>query len=156
MARRRRSEKREVMPDLRYEDCVIAKFINCLMWEGKKSLAQNIVYDALDRASSKLQKDPKELFHAAVGNVRPNVEVRARRVGGATYTVPVAVSVDRGQILALRWLIHYARLRPEKTMRERLGEELRSAAEGTGGAVKKRTDTHKMAEANRAFSHYRF
>ncbi|ETZ04827.1 MULTISPECIES: 30S ribosomal protein S7 [Holospora] len=156
MARRHRSEKREITPDLRYEDSVIAKFINCLMWKGKKTIAQNIVYDALDRASAKLQKDPKELFHAALGNVRPNVEVRARRVGGATYTVPVAVSVDRGQILALRWLIHYARLRPEKTMKERLGEELRSAAEGTGGAVKKRSDTHKMAEANRAFSHYRF
>ena len=156
MARRRRSEKRVISPDLRYSDSVIAKFINCLMWKGKKTIAQDIVYEALDLASSKLQREPQVIFHEAVGNVRPTVEVRARRVGGATYTVPVAVSADRGQILAVRWLIHYARLRHEKTMKERLAEEFRSAAEGTGGAVKKRTDTHKMAESNRAFSHYRF
>lgn len=156
MARRRRAKKREITPDLRYSDSVIAKFINCLMWKGKKTIAQDIVYSALDIVANKLQKEPQHIFHEALGNVRPSVEVRARRVGGATYTVPVAVSADRGQILALRWLIHYARLRPEKTMKERLAEELRSAVENTGSAVKKRTDTHKMAEANRAFSHYRF
>jgi len=156
MARRRRAEHREINPDAKYGDLVLAKFMNCLMYEGKKSVAEGIVYGALDRIAKRSGQDPLRMFHDALGNVRPAVEVRSRRVGGATYQVPVEVRSDRGQALAIRWIIGSARDRSEHTMEERLSGELMDAANNRGAAVKKREDTHRMADANKAFSHYRW
>jgi len=156
MARRRRPEKREVLPDPRFGDITLTKFMNSVMYEGKKSVAELIVYGALDTIETKLKREPMGVFHDALNNVRPGIEVRSRRVGGATYQVPVEVRPDRGQALAIRWLISAARNRSEKTMAARLSSELIDAANNRGNAVKKREDTHRMAEANRAFSHYRW
>ena len=156
MSRRRRAEKREVLPDAKYGDRVITKFMNCLMLDGKKSAAERIVYGAMGRIEAKTKNDPVQVFHDALGNVKPHLEVRSRRVGGATYQVPVEVRSDRAQALAIRWLISAARARSENTMTERLSGELLDAASQRGTAVKKREDTHKMADANRAFSHYRW
>lgn len=156
MSRRRAAVKREIHPDPKYRDLVIAKFTNCLMLEGKKSAAERIVYGALDEASSKAKKDALEIFHDALGNVKPLVEVRSRRVGGATYQVPVEVRPERAQALAIRWTIDASRKRSEKTMQDRLAGELLEASQNRGAAVKKREDAHRMAEANKAFSHYRW
>jgi small subunit ribosomal protein S7 len=156
MSRRHRAEKREIIPDPKYGDVVVTKFMNSLMEEGKKSVAEHIVYGALGRIEQKAKRDGLELFHEALNNVKPAIEVRSRRVGGATYQVPVEVRNDRRQALAIRWIITAARGRNENTMEERLSGELLDAANNRGTAVKKREDTHKMAEANRAFSHYRW
>ena len=156
MSRRHRAEKREVNPDPKFNDLVVSKFMNSIMKQGKKSVAERIVYGALDRMQSKAKSNPIQLFHQALENVMPAVEVRSRRVGGATYQVPVEVRNERRQALAIRWLITAARSRNENTMEERLSGELLDAANNRGTAVKKREDTHKMAEANRAFSHYRW
>ncbi len=156
MSRRHRAEKREIIPDPKYRDFVLAKFMNSLMYEGKKSAAEGIVYGALERIESKAKRDPIQLFHEALDNVKPAIEVRSRRVGGATYQVPIEVRTDRRQALAIRWIISAARARNENTMEERLSGELLDAANNRGAAVKKREDTHRMAEANRAFSHYRW
>ena len=156
MSRRRAAEKREVLPDAKFGDLVIAKFINCLMLQGKRSTAEQIVYSALDVIGSRAGGDPVKSFHEALNNVKPGIEVRSRRVGGATYQVPVEVRSDRQQALAIRWLIETARSRSENTMTERLSHELLDAVNNRGNAVKKREDTHRMAEANKAFSHYRW
>ena len=156
MSRRHAAEKREVMPDAKYGDRVLAKFITCLMVDGKKSIAESIVYGALDKIEDRSSSDPMKTFREALDNVRPGVEVRSRRVGGATYQVPVEVRTDRAQALAIRWLISSARDRSETTMVDRLCNEFSDAAENRGSAVKKREDTHRMAEANRAFAHYRW
>jgi small subunit ribosomal protein S7 len=156
MSRRHKAERREVNPDPKFNDLVVSKFMNSIMREGKKSVAERIVYGALDRMQTRAKSDPIQLFHAALDNVMPAVEVRSRRVGGATYQVPVEVRNERRQALAIRWLITAARGRNENTMEERLSGELLDAANNRGTAVKKREDTHKMAEANRAFSHYRW
>ena len=156
MSRRHRAERREVLPDAKYGDLVLTKFMNCLMYEGKKSVAESIVYGAFDRIETKTRGNPLEAFRAALDNVKPHLEVRSRRVGGATYQVPVEVRSERAQALAIRWLIHSARQRGENTMIERLAAELLDAANQRGTAVKKREDTHRMAEANKAFSHYRW
>ena len=156
MSRRHRAERREVNPDPKFNDLVISKFMNSIMRQGKKSVAERIVYGALDRMQSRAKSDPIQMFHSALENVMPAVEVRSRRVGGATYQVPVEVRNERRQALAIRWLITAARGRNEQTMEERLSGELLDAANNRGTAVKKREDTHKMAEANRAFSHYRW
>jgi small subunit ribosomal protein S7 len=156
MSRRRRAEKREVLPDPKFGDRVLSKFMNSLMFEGKKSVAEGVVYSALDTIQKKTGQDPVKVFHDALDNVRPAIEVRSRRVGGATYQVPVEVRHERSQALAIRWLIGAARSRSEYTMIERLSNELLDAANNRGAAVKKREDTHRMAEANRAFSHYRW
>jgi small subunit ribosomal protein S7 len=156
MSRRHRAEKREIIPDPKYGDVVVTKFMNSLMFEGKKSAAESIVYGALARIEQKAKRDGIELFHEALTNVKPAIEVRSRRVGGATYQVPVEVRNERRQALAIRWIITAARGRNENTMEERLSGELLDAANNRGTAVKKREDTHKMAEANRAFSHYRW
>jgi len=156
MSRRRAAEKREINKDPKYNSLVVTKFINCLMWGGKKSLAEKILYDAFDLMNTKVKKDPLELFTTALDNVRPAIEVRSRRVGGATYQVPSEVRPTRAQALAFRWLINAARLRSEKTMTERLCNEFLDAVENRGASVKKREDTHKMAEANRAFAHFKW
>jgi small subunit ribosomal protein S7 len=156
MSRRRRAEKRPIDPDPKFHDIQISKFMNYVMLDGKKSAAEKIVYGALDRMEEKLRRPPLETFRDAMENVVPSVEVRSRRVGGATYQVPVEVRPDRKQALAMRWLIGAARKRNETTMVDRLSGELMDAAQNRGSAVKKREDTHKMAEANRAFSHYRW
>jgi small subunit ribosomal protein S7 len=156
MSRRHRAEKREVNPDPKFNDLVVSKFMNSIMRQGKKSVAERIVYGALDRMQTKARSNPVQLFHQALENVMPAVEVRSRRVGGATYQVPVEVRNERRQALAIRWLITAARGRNENTMEERLSAELLDAANNRGTAVKKREDTHRMAEANRAFSHYRW
>jgi small subunit ribosomal protein S7 len=156
MARRRRPEKRVILPDPKFGDVVLSKFMNSVMLDGKKSLAESIVYGALATVEAKAKKDPIGLFHDALTNVSPNIEVRSRRVGGATYQVPVEVRSERAQALAIRWLISSARNRGETTMAARLSGELLDAANNRGNAVKKREDTHRMAEANRAFSHYRW
>ena len=156
MSRRRAAEKRQVNPDPQFGDIVVAKFMNCLMQDGKKSAAEAIVYGAFEQIKSKTGQEPLRMFHEALDNVKPGVEVRSRRVGGATYQVPVEVRSDRRQALAIRWLIGAARARGENTMVERLSGELLDAANNRGVAVKKREDTHRMAEANRAFSHYRW
>ena len=157
MSRRRRAEKRQVLPDPKFGDLIVTKFMNYVMYEGKKAVAENILYGAFDILEAK-RKDqgPLETFHSALENVAPAIEVKSRRVGGATYQVPVEVRPDRSQALAIRWLISTARDRSENTMTDRLSAELMDAANGRGAAVKKREDTHKMAEANRAFSHYRW
>jgi small subunit ribosomal protein S7 len=156
MSRRHRAEKRDVIPDPKFGDLVVTKFMNSLMKDGKKSAAEGIVYGAFEIVESKTKQDPITVFHTALDNIRPAVEVRSRRVGGATYQVPVEVRTDRQQALAIRWLIDSARKRGENTMRERLSGELMDALNGRGQAVKKREDTHRMADANRAFSHYRW
>jgi len=156
MSRRHRADKREIIPDPKFGDIVLTKFMNSIMKEGKKSAAERIVYGALDQMESKVKQNPIELFHQALQNVMPALEVRSRRVGGATYQVPVEVRLDRRQALAIRWIISAARGRNENTMVERLSGELLDAVNNRGTAVKKREDTHRMAEANRAFSHYRW
>ncbi|PLX37011.1 MAG: 30S ribosomal protein S7 [Hyphomicrobiales bacterium] len=156
MSRRHRAEKREINPDPKFGDIIVTKFMNSVMRHGKKSTAESIVYGAFDIIEEKMRNDPIEVFHQALENVMPAVEVRSRRVGGATYQVPVEVRTDRRQALAIRWLIGAARSRNEKTMVERLSGELLDASNNRGTAVKKREDTHRMAEANRAFSHYRW
>jgi len=156
MSRRRRPEKREILPDPKFKDQVLSKFMNNLMLDGKKAVAEGIVYTALDTVEAKAKANPVELFHEALNNIKPQVEVRSRRVGGATYQVPVEVRPERAQALAIRWLIAAARGRAETTMSARLSGELMDAANNRGNAVKKREDTHRMADANRAFSHYRW
>ena len=156
MSRRHAAEKRQINPDPKFGDLVLSKFMNCLMYDGKKSAAESIVYGALDQVQSKAKADPLKVFHEAMDNVAPAVEVRSRRVGGATYQVPVEVRPDRRRALAIRWLINAARARNETTMVGRLSGELLDAANNRGAAVKKREETHRMAEANRAFSHYRW
>ncbi|VVT20140.1 30S ribosomal protein S7 [Rhizobium sp. EC-SD404] len=156
MSRRHKAEKREINPDPKFGDLVITKFMNAIMYHGKKSAAESIVYGAFDVVEQKTRQEPVGIFHQALDNVAPHVEVRSRRVGGATYQVPVDVRPERRQALAIRWLIAAARNRNETTMVERLSGELMDAANGRGSAVKKREDTHKMADANRAFSHYRW
>ena len=156
MSRRHRAEKRTILPDAKFGDVVLSKFINIVMRDGKKSTAEGIVYGALDMLQARSSADPVQTFHEAIDNVKPQLEVRSRRVGGATYQVPMDVRTDRAQALAFRWLIQNARSRSENTMTQRLSGELLDAANNRGGAVKKREDTHRMAEANRAFSHYRW
>ena len=156
MSRRHSAEKREINPDPKFGDLVVTKFMNAVMYDGKKSVAETIVYGALDQIQSKTRQEPVTVFHQALDNVAPHVEVRSRRVGGATYQVPVDVRPERRQALAIRWLITAARNRNETTMVDRLSGELMDAANNRGTAVKKREDTHKMAEANRAFAHYRW
>ena len=156
MSRRRKAEKRQVLPDPKYKDVVVSKFMSCLMYDGKRSIAEKIVYGAFESIESKAGVEPIKIFHDALDNVRPHLEVRSRRVGGATYQVPVEVRAERAQALAIRWLIDSSRKRGETTMVARLSGELMDAANNRGNAIKKREDTHKMAEANRAFSHYRW
>jgi small subunit ribosomal protein S7 len=156
MSRRHAAEKRDVLPDAKYGDLVLTKFMNSLMGQGKKSVAERIVYGAFDKIEKKSGQDPLKMFHEALDNVRPQLEVRSRRVGGATYQIPIEVRPDRSQALAIRWLIGVSRKRSEYTMVDRLSAELQEAAENRGAAVKKREDTHRMAEANKAFSHYRW
>ena len=148
--------KRDVLPDPVYNSKLVTRFVNKVMYDGMKGVAETIVYDAFDIIRSKTGKDPLEVFEAALKNVMPVLEVRARRVGGANYQVPVEVRADRRLSLGIRWLVNYTRLRGEKTMRERLAGELLDAANGTGASIKKKEDTHKMAEANKAFAHYRW
>jgi small subunit ribosomal protein S7 len=155
MSRRHAAERREVLPDAKFGDTVVTKFMNSLMLDGKKSAAEKIVYGAFDTISGKAG-DPLKVFHDALENVKPSIEVRSRRVGGATYQIPVEVRADRRQTLAIRWIIEAVRGRNENTMVDRLSNELLDAANNRGNAVKKREDTHRMAEANKAFSHYRW
>ncbi len=156
MSRRRRAEKREILPDPKFKDLVLSKFMNNLMLDGKKSVSEKIVYGAFDEIENKMKRPPLEVFHEALDNIKPAVEVRSRRVGGATYQVPVEVRPQRREALAIRWLIKASRDRNEKTMKDRLASELIDAVNTRGSAVKKKDDTHKMAEANKAFSHYRW
>ena len=156
MSRRHAAEKRESLPDPKFGDVVLSKFMSCLMYDGKKSAAEGIVYGALDHIAGRAGDDSLKLFHDALDNVKPTIEVKSRRVGGATYQVPIEVRFDRRQALAIRWIIDAARKRSEKTMVQRLSGELMDAANNRGAAVKKREDTHRMAEANKAFSHYRW
>lgn len=156
MSRRHQAEKREVLPDPKFGDRVLSKFMNNLMYDGKKSVAERIVYGAMGQVEDKMKREPVEVFHEALENIKPSVEVRSRRVGGATYQVPVEVRPERREALAIRWLINASRARNENTMEERLAGEVLDAANNRGTAVKKREDTHKMAEANKAFSHYRW
>lgn len=154
--RKRKSLKRDVAPDPKHGDKMVSKFINCIMWDGKKSIAEQIFYGALDIIGEKLKEDPMEVFFKAFGNIRPAIEVRSRRIGGATYQVPTEVRPDRQDMLARRWVITAARNRSEKTMQEKLALELLDAYNNRGTTVKKKEDTHKMAEANKAFAHYRW
>ena len=156
MSRRHSAEKREVIPDPKFGDIVVSKFMNSIMQDGKKSVAEAIVYGAFDSIETRTRQSPVQTFHQALHNVMPQIEVRSRRVGGATYQVPVEVKPARATTLAMRWLVSYSRQRREKTMTERLMNELLDASNGLGASVKKREDTHKMAEANRAFAHYRW
>src|ERR1700754_1790051 len=156
MSRRHRAERREITPDAKFGDFVLAKFMNSLMYDGKKSAAEGIIYGAFDTIQAKTKQEPLVLFHEALRNVSPAIEVKSRRVGGATYQVPVEVRTERARALAIRWLIGAARARSENTMAGRLSGELMDAANNRGTAVKKREDTHRMPEANRAFSHYRW
>ena len=156
MSRRHRADKREILPDPKFGNVVVTKFMNSIMYAGKKSVAEAIVYGAFDLIESKTKQSPIKVFEEALDKVMPSIEVRSRRVGGATYQVPVEVRHDRRQALGIRWIISAARDRNEKTMTERLSAELLDAANGKGNAFKKREDVHKMAEANRAFSHYRW
>ncbi|ORE89893.1 30S ribosomal protein S7 [Aurantimonas sp. 22II-16-19i] len=156
MSRRHSAEKREINPDPKFGDLVVSKFMNAVMYDGKKSVAERIVYGAFDVVHEKTRQESVAIFHQALENIAPHVEVRSRRVGGATYQVPVDVRPERRQALAIRWLIAAARNRNETTMVDRLSGELMDAANNRGSAVKKREDTHRMAEANRAFSHYRW
>ena len=156
MSRRHAAEKRQILPDPKFKDMILSKFMNQIMKDGKKSIAERIVYGALDTVEERTKRNPVEVFHEALEAISPSVEVRSRRVGGATYQVPVEVRPERRQALAIRWLAAAAKGRNENTMRERLAGELVDASQGRGTAVKKREDTHRMAEANRAFSHYRW
>ena len=156
MSRRHRAEKRTILPDAKYGDLDVSKFMNNIMLDGKKSVAEAIVYNALERVENKIKRAPVEVFHEALDNIKPSVEVRSRRVGGATYQVPVEVRPERREALAIRWLIKASRGRNENTMEERLAAELMDAVNSRGSAVKKREDVHKMADANKAFSHYRW
>ena len=156
MSRRHDAEKREIIPDPKFGNVVVSKFMNAIMYDGKKSVAETIVYGALEAIEGKTKQNPIGIFQQALDNVMPSIEVRSRRVGGATYQVPVEVRTSRRQALGIRWIISAARERNEKTMTERLSAELLDASNNRGNAVKKRDDTHKMAEANRAFSHYRW
>ena len=156
MSRRRTAEKRKILPDPKYKDLVVAKFTSSLMLDGKKSVAERIIYGAFDLIEKKAGQDPLKTFLEAIENVKPGVEVRSRRVGGATYQIPIEVRSERRQALAIRWIVDLARQRSEDTMTERLSGELLDASNNRGAAVKKREDTHKMAEANKAFSHYRW
>ena len=156
MSRRHSAEKREINPDPKFGDIVVSKFMNAVMYDGKKSVAENIVYGALDVIQARTKQEPVAVFRQALDNVAPHIEVRSRRVGGATYQVPVEVRTDRRQALAIRWLLTAARARNEKTMVERLSGELLDASNNRGNADKKREDTHRMAEANKAFAHYRW
>ena len=156
MSRRRKAEKRKVLPDSKFKDIVVSKFMSCLMYDGKKSVAEKIIYGAFDEISKKSDKEPIEVFEKALEEVGPMVEVKARRVGGATYQIPMEVRPARRSALAMRWIATYAKSRSEKNMTLRLANELLEACEGRGEAVKKKEDTHRMAEANRAFSHFRF
>lgn len=157
MSRRRAAIKREVIPDAKYGDIILAKFINNIMLQGKKSVAEKIVYGMFDRIDGKVdRRSALDIFHEAINKVKPDVEVRSRRIGGATYQIPVEVRDMRRQALSFRWLIESARKRSERTMVERLASEFLDAYQGRGGALKKREDTHKMAEANKAFAHYRW
>ena len=154
--RRRSAEKRDILPDAKFGDQILTKFINKVMLDGKKSTAEKIVYGAFDNIEGKTKQNPVEVFHKALENVKPEIEVRSRRVGGATYQVPMDVRPERAQALAIRWLVDYARKRGEKDMTSRLTNELLDASENRGNAFKKKEDTHKMAEANRAFAHFRW
>jgi small subunit ribosomal protein S7 len=156
MSRRHRADKREIFPDPKFGDVVVTKFMNVVMHDGKKSVAESIVYGAFESIEARVKQNPVTVFHQALDNVAPSIEVRSRRVGGATYQVPVEVRPDRRQALAIRWLLTASRARNEKTMVDRLSNELIDASNNRGNAVKKREDTHRMAEANRAFSHYRW
>ncbi|MBW6475778.1 MAG: 30S ribosomal protein S7 [Chromatiales bacterium] len=156
MARRRVAAKREILPDPKFGNRTLSKFMNVIMLDGKKSVAEKIVYGALDRVAEKSKGDPLDVFEKALGNIRPMVEVKSRRVGGATYQVPIEVRGDRGMALAMRWLVDSARKRGEKSMGMRLAGEILDAVESKGSAVKKREDTHRMADANKAFAHYRW
>jgi small subunit ribosomal protein S7 len=156
MPRKGKVPKRDVLPDPKYHSKLVAKFVNSVMWDGKKSTAEIILYDALEIVGKKGNEDPLKLFEKAVDNVKPVLEVRSRRVGGSTYQVPVEIRPERRQALAIRWLIQYARNRGEKSMREKLAGEILDAAFNKGSSVKKKEDTHKMAEANKAFAHYRW
>ncbi len=156
MPRRGNTPKREVLPDPVYGNVVVAKLINSIMLDGKKGVAQKIVYDAFDKIKATTGEEPIEVFEKAMANIMPQVEVKARRIGGANYQVPIEVRPERRQTLGLRWLTQYTRARSERTMSERLAKELMDAANGLGASVKKKEDTHRMAEANRAFAHYRF
>ena len=156
MSRRHSAEKRVVLPDAKYHDKVVAKFINNIMEDGKKAVAEKIVYSAFDILAKKSKQDPLVVFNEAIENVKPMLEVKSRRVGGSNVQVPLEVNDVRGQALSLRWLVNYAKLRSGKGMANNLAAEIMDAANGVGGAVKKREDTHKMAEANKAFAHYRY
>ena len=156
MSRRRQADKRQILPDAKYGEKVVAKFANILMFGGKKSTAEGILYGAFDIIEERYKQEPLDVFKKALDQVKPRVEVKSRRVGGATYQVPVEVRNDRRTALAMRWLVSYSRKRGEKSMVERLAAELVEAAQGRGAAVKKREDTHKMADANKAFAHYRW
>lgn len=156
MSRRRAAIKRTILPDHKFKDLIIAKFMNRIMLDGKKSVSEKIVYGAFDIVSKKTDKEPLEFFHEALANVKPNLEVKSRRVGGATYQVPMEVRPRRAQALAMKWIVDCAVKRNEKTMRERIASEIIDAHNNKGNAVKKREETHKMAEANRAFSHFRW
>lgn len=156
MSRRRAAEKRDILPDPKYNDKVITKFVNNLMVDGKKSISEKILYEALEIVQGRIGRDPLEAFHEVLESIKPSVEVRSRRVGGATYQIPMEVSARRSQALAIRWAVDMARKRNEKTMVDRLAGEFTDALNGRGSAVKKKEDTHKMAEANRAFAHYRW
>ena len=156
MSRRHAAEKREVLPDPKFGDKVITKFMNCLMLDGKKFVAERIFYGALDIVQERTKREPVEAFHEALDNIKPSVEVKSRRVGGATYQVPIEVRPARAQALAIRWMVEMARKRSERTMEQRLAGEIEDALNNRGASAKKREDTHKMAEANKAFAHYRF
>jgi small subunit ribosomal protein S7 len=156
MARRRRAERRELVPDLKYNSDVVARFVTQMMRQGKRSVAERVIYDALEEVESKLNGDPVEIFETAVENIRPQLEVKSRRVGGATYQVPIEVTSDRGRAIGMRWLIQFSKNRKGVPMAKALANELVDAYNETGAAVKKRDDTHKMAQANRAFAHYRW
>ena len=156
MSRRRAAEKRTILPDHKFKDIILAKFMNRIMIDGKKSVSEKIVYGAFDLVSKKSEKSPIDLFHEALNNVKPSLEVRSRRVGGATYQVPMEVRPRRAQALAMKWIVNSARKRGEKTIQERIANELIDAFNNKGNAVKKREDAHKMADANRAFSHFRW
>ena len=156
MSRKKRAPKKIFYPDARYQSLILAKFINIIMYQGKKTVAEKIIYDALGKIKDKTKEDPIKTFNDAINNIRPNLEVRSRRVGGATYQVPVEVKTKRSQTLALRWLLEATRKRKNKTMSDKLFNELMDASQKKGSAIKKREDTHKMAESNKAFAHYRW
>ena len=156
MPRRRVIAKREILPDPKYHDRLVAKFVNCMMQKGKKSVSENIFYDAMDLVAERTKDDPIRVFKKALDNIKPVIEVKSRRVGGSTYQVPVEIRGDRREALGIRWLISYSRNRGEKSMKDRLAGEIVDAFNNKGNAVKKREDTHKMAEANKAFAHYRW